>query len=440
MAPRAAGRFTTSFFPRAAAWLTRTAPRNLRAIGLAVLGCAAPAVHAGEVEVLHWWTSGGEAKSVAELKRALASQGHQWRDLAVEGGGGDAAMTVLRSRVTGGNPPTAAQIKGPAIQEWGRMGVLANLDDVANEQRWDAQLPKVVAEAMKFNGHYVAVPVNVHRVNWLWINRDALRKVGTRAPENWDDFFALAEKLQRAGYIPVAHGGQPWQEFTTFETVALGVGGAEFYRKAFVKLDPAALKSPTMERVLTTFRRIKGYTDKASPNRDWNQATAMVIRGEAAMQFMGDWAKGEFLAAGRVPNKDFLCVSAPGTERSYIFNIDSFAMFQLKSAAARTAQKALVASIMSPSFQETFNLNKGSIPVAAGVNMARFDLCGQESGAYFTATAMINTLVPSIAHKMAQPAVVEDAFKETVAAFWNDDRISSTQAMDRFLAAARPKP
>ncbi|HET7794802.1 MAG TPA: sugar ABC transporter substrate-binding protein, partial [Rhizobacter sp.] len=130
--------------------------------------------------------------------------------------------------------------------------------------------------------------------------------------------------------------------------------------------------------------------------------------------------------------------SAPGTERSYIFNIDSFAMFQLKSVPARSAQRALVASIMSPAFQETFNLNKGSIPVAAGVNMSRFDLCGQESGAYFTATAMINTLVPSIAHKMAQPAVIEDAFKDTVAAFWNDDRVSSVDAMNRFVAAARP--
>jgi glucose/mannose transport system substrate-binding protein len=392
------------------------------------------------VEVLHWWTSGGEAKSVDDLKRSLAAQGHQWRDLAVPGGGGDAAMRVLRTRADAGNPPTAVQIKGPAIQEWGRLGGLANLDDIATEQRWDAQLPRVVAEAMKFKGHYVAVPVNVHRVNWLWINRDALRKVGVRAPGNWDEFFALAEKLQRAGILPVAHGGQPWQEFTTFETVALGVGGADFYRRAFVGLEPAALKSPTMEHALTTFRRIKAYTDKGAPGRDWNQATAMVIRGEAAMQFMGDWAKGEFLAAGKVPNKDFLCVAAPGTDRSYIFNIDSFAMFQLKSEPARVAQKALVRSIMSPAFQETFNLNKGSIPVAAGVGMGRFDLCAQESAAYFTATAMINTLVPSIAHKMAQPAAVEDAFKEAVAAFWNDDRMSSAQAMDRFLVAARPKP
>jgi glucose/mannose transport system substrate-binding protein len=403
------------------------------------LAAATAAATAGEVEVLHWWTSGGEARAVGELKRTLGEQGHTWRDFAVQGGGGDTAMSVLRSRVANGHPPAAAQIKGPAIQEWGRLGVLAHLDEVAQQQKWDAQLPKVVADVMKVNGHYVAVPVNVHRVNWLWINRDALRRVSQRAPQTWDEFFALAEKLQKAGITPVAHGGQPWQEFTTFETVVLGVGGADFYRRAFVQLDAKALQSATMERALTTFRRIKGYTDKNAPGRDWNQATAMVIRGEAAMQFMGDWAKGEFLAAGKAPGRDFLCTSAPGTERAYIFNIDSFAMFQLKGEAAQQAQRTLVRSIMSPAFQEVFNLNKGSIPAASGVDMKRFDLCGQESSAYFVATAMINALVPSIAHKMVQPAAVEDAIKDAVAAFWNDDRTTGADTMRRFVAAAMRK-
>ena len=69
----------------------------------------------GEVEVLHWWTSGGEARSVAELKKILESKGDTWKDFAVAGGGGETAMTVLKSRVVSGNPPTAAQVKGPGI-------------------------------------------------------------------------------------------------------------------------------------------------------------------------------------------------------------------------------------------------------------------------------------------------------------------------------------
>jgi glucose/mannose transport system substrate-binding protein len=402
------------------------------------MGSLPDAASAGQVEVLHWWTSGGESRSVEELKRLLATQGHTWRDFAVVGGGGDSAMAVLRSRVLAGNPPAAAQIKGPAIQEWGRLKVLADLEEVATAQKWDAQLPRVVADVMKVNGRYVAVPVNVHRVNWLWINREALRRTGARVPGTWDEFFAVAEKMRQAGIVPVAHGGQSWQEFTTFESVVLGVGGADFYRRAFVQLDATALRSQTMSRALQTFRRIKDYTDPRAAGRDWHVATAMVIRGEAGMQFMGDWAKGEFIAAGKQPAKDFICVASPGTSRAFVFNVDSFAMFRLKDPAAVAAQNALATTIMKPEFQESFNLNKGSIPVGTGVRMDRFDLCAQESSAYFAATAMINTLVPSIAHLMAQPAPIETAMREVVASYWNNDRMTAEDAMARLVQAARP--
>src|SRR5512139_4057076 len=138
--------------------------RSLLSLALgafATLGLA-PAVRAGEVEVLHWWTSGGEARAAQALKASLQAKGHQWKDFAVAGGGGDAAMTVLKSRVVSGNAPAAAQIKGPALQEWAAEGVLASIDDVAKAERWDEVLPKVVADIMKYKGSYVAVPVNVH--------------------------------------------------------------------------------------------------------------------------------------------------------------------------------------------------------------------------------------------------------------------------------------
>jgi len=398
---------------------------------------AGPAA-AAEVEVLHWWTSGGEARSVQALKDMMAEQGHAWRDFAVTGGAGVEAMSVLRQRVVAGKPPAAAQINGKAIQEWGRMKVLANLDDVAREQQWDVRLVKLIADAMKVDGHYVAAPVNVHRVNWLWINREALNRVGGRTPGTWDEFFALADRFQKAGLIALAHGGQPWQDFTTFETVALGVGGAEFYRRAFVQLDPTALKGDTMARVLATFRRLKGYTDARSPGRDWSVATGMVVRGEAAMQFMGDWAKGEFIAAGKQPVRDFICTSAPGTDRAYSFTVDSFAMFKLSDPAAIQAQKALARTIMSPRFQEAFNLNKGSIPAGSGVQMERFDHCAQESSAYFVASSMINTLVPSVAHKMAVPEKTAGALREVVSQFWNRDAMSADEAMSRLVEAAKP--
>ncbi len=238
--------------------MQRIGKKNCLALAFG-LAAASFGASAADVEVLHWWTSGGEAKSVAELKKMMEARGDNWKDFAVAGGGGENAMTVLKSRVVSGNPPTAAQIKGPAIQEWGAEGVLANLNDNAKAGNWDKLLPPVVAGVMKYKGNYVAVPVNVHRVNWMWANPEVFKKAGAQIPKTWDEFAVAAEKIQKAGMIPVAHGGQPWQDFTVFESVVLGVGGAEFYDKALVKLDQSALKSPTMEKAFATLRAVHKY-------------------------------------------------------------------------------------------------------------------------------------------------------------------------------------
>ena len=400
--------------------------------------CLVGQVYAADVEVLHWWTSGGEAKSVAELKKMIEAKGDKWKDFAVAGGGGENAMTVLKSRVVSGNAPTAAQIKGPSIQEWGDEGVLANLGDVAKAGKWDGLLPSVVAAAMKHKGNYVAVPVNVHRVNWMWANPEVFKKAGATIPKTWDEFAVAAEKIQKAGMIPVAHGGQPWQDFTVFESIVLGVGGADFYQKAMVKLDPAALSSPTMEKSFAMLKTVRKYVDKDFSGRDWNLATAMVIQGKAAMQFMGDWAKGEFAVAGKKPGSDYICVAAPGTDKAFTFNIDSFVMFSQKSNDAKKGQQNLANAIMSPEFQEIFNLNKGSIPARLDVKMDKFDDCAKKSNSDFVATSKSGGLVASIAHGMAVPAATAGAMQDVVTQFFNSD-MTPKAGMEKLAQAAKTK-
>jgi glucose/mannose transport system substrate-binding protein len=410
---------------------------NIKPLTAAVLAASfISAVNAADVEVLHWWTSGGEAKSVAELKKMVEAKGHKWKDFAVAGGGGDAAMTALKARVVSGNPPTAAQIKGPSIQEWAKEGALGNINDAAKD--WDKLLPKVVADVMKYKGNYVAAPVNVHRVNWLWINQDALNKAGGKAPTTYDEFFALADKFKAQGLVAIAHGGQPWQDATVFESVVLGVGGAKFFNDALVKLDEKALSSVTMEKSFDTLAKIKTYIDKDAAGRDWNLATAMVMNGKGGMQFMGDWAKGEFSAANKVSGKDYTCAAAPGTANAYTFNIDSFAMFNVKAADAKKGQMDLATAIMSPEFQEVFNLNKGSIPVRPGVNKAKFDACATKSMADFDSTAKSGGLVPSFAHGMAVPSAAQGAIVDVVAKFMNST-MSSKDAVVALVKASKTK-
>ena len=407
------------------------------AISSVVSALSAGSVYAeGTVEVLHWWTSGGEAKAVGELKNAFEAQGGTWIDSPIAGGGGDAAMTALRARVIAGNPPTAVQLKGPGIQEWAREGALNNVNDVAESENWDGVLPPVLAEIMKYNGAYVAAPVNIHRVDWMWANPQALETAGvSEMPTTWDEFNAAAEKLMAVGIVPLAHGGQPWQDATVFEDVVLGIGGADFFRKALVDLDQKALQSDTMIAAFDQLRTMRGYVDENFAGRDWNLATGMVMRGEAGFQIMGDWAKGEFLAAGKVPGVDFLCAPTPGN--GFVLNSDSFTFFEVEGDENIAGQQVLASLIMSPGFQETFNLAKGSIPARTDVALDTFDACALRSHADLLAAIENDALVPSMAHEMAIPRSIRGEFLDLVTNFFNSDMSSEEAAQSLAAAVAR---
>ena len=385
-----------------------------------------------QAEVLHWWTSGGEAKSVAVLQKEFASRGGKWTDMPVAGGGGDAAMTALRARVLAGNAPTAVQLKGPAIQEWYEEGVLANISSVAKAQGWADVLPASIAGHMKCEGKWCAAPVNVHRIDWIWANAAVLAKNGISMPTSWDEFNAAAEKLQAAGITPLAHGGQAWQDATVFEAVALGIGGPEFFQKAFVELDQATLKSNTMVKVFDQMRIMRGFVDDNFSGRDWNLATAMVMNGEAAFQIMGDWAKGEFLAAGKRPGIDFLCASTPGD--GFLYNVDSFAMFAVDGSEKKDGQLLLAELIVGKNFQKVFNMNKGSIPARVDVALDDFDPCAHTSAQDMATSNAGGSLLPSYAHGMALRGAQAGAITDVVTAHFNSD-MSSADAVEMLATA-----
>ena len=387
------------------------------------------------VEVLHWWTSGGEAAALNVLKGNLEKQGVKWNDMPVAGGGGEQAMTALRARVTAGNPPTAVQMLGFDITDWAKQGVLADLNAVAAKEGWDKTVPKALQAFSKYDGKWIAAPVNVHSTNWVWANKEVLDKAGvTKAPASWDEFMDAAAKVQKAGFVALAHGGQPWQDATIFDGVVMSTGGIDFYRKAFVQKDKAALGSDTMLKSFERMAALRKLVDKDFSNRDWNLAAAMVINGKAGFQIMGDWAKGEFLNAKKVPGKDFLCFRFPGTQGTVSFNSDQFAMFKVGGDKA-AAQVKLASAIMDPGFQSAFNVVKGSVPARTDVPDTAFDDCGKKGMKDLAEANAKNTLVGSMAHGHAVPASIKNAFYDVITRHFNG-QIDSKTAVKEMVAAA----
>ena len=399
-------------------------------------GYAVPSF-AEEVEVLHWWTSGGEAAALDVLKKNLEAQGVTWKDMPVAGGGGEQAMTALRARVTAGNPPTAVQALGFDITDWAKQGVVGDLGEVAAKENWDAVVPAALQAFSKYDGKWITAPVNVHSTNWVWINKKALDAAGGKAPETWDELIAVLDAMKANGISPIGHGGQAWQDATIFDAVVLAEG-TDFYKASMIDLDPAALGGDQMVGVFDKMAKLKSYVDADFSGRDWNLASAMVIEGKAGMQFMGDWAKGEFLKAGQKPGTDFVCIRFPGTQGAVTFNSDQFMMFKVGDAN-KAAQLKMASAIEDPAFQSAFNVVKGSAPARTDVPNDAFDDCGKKAMADLAEADKNGKLFGSMAHGHANPAAVKNAMYDVITRHFNGelDSAAAAAALAEAVAAAK---
>ncbi len=346
----------------------------LAAGGAIAQGAAA----APRAEVIHWWTSGGESAAVKTLADAYRAAGGTWVDMAVALG--EQARSVAINRIVGGNPPTAAQFNtSRQFLDIVEQGMLNPVDEVAQREGWDRLLPEVVLGAIRVKGHYYAVPVNIHMPTWIWYSKAAFQKAGiTAEPRSMDELFAALDKLKAAGLVPLAHGGQAWQDNTVFTAVLTNLGGRELYLKVLRDRDRAAIQSDAFKNVLLSFKRLQGYVDKASPGRNWNDATAMLIAGKAGVQIMGDWAKGEFSLAGQVAGRDYGCIAGFGPQAPYIIQGDVFVFPVTKNPQALKAQQLLASVILAPATQVAFSIRKGSIPVRTDVDASKMDVCAQQ--------------------------------------------------------------
>jgi glucose/mannose transport system substrate-binding protein len=401
--------------------------------------CVSPAMAEPSVEVMHFWTSGGEATALSAVRDKVVAEGVAWTDAPVAGGGGDAAKTALQARIASGNPPAAMLMLGQNIIDWADEGLLGNVDDLAAAEGWDAALPQAVKDFTKIGGHYVSVPTNVHRTDMIWASKAAFDKIGAPYPTTWEELNALAPKFAAAGILPLAHGGQSWQEVYMFEAVAAGVGGAEFYRKALVDLDDATLRGPDMVAVFSELAALRGMIDANAPGRDWNLASAMVINGEAAMQIMGDWAKGEFTSAGKVPGTDYACIPVPKAKGdAFVYLVNSLSLFTQTDPDLIKGQEVLASAIMDKDVQVAFNQAKGAIPARTDVDLSAMDACAQATSASLSSNDAGGTAVPTFAGTHAANASVVGAATDAITSFFNSDMTAeagATALADAIMAA-----
>lgn len=402
-------------------WTRRLLLASTVLVGLATSAGAAEM----KAEVIHWWTSGGESAAVKVFADKFTEAGGTWVDSAIAGG--ENARNQGINRIVGGNPPTAMQFNtGKQFDEIVANGFLGDLDEVAQAGGWEKVLPAAIVDAAKRDGHWYAVPVNIHGINWLWFNEALFKDNGIAAPKTWPEVLAAGEKLKAAGVIGLALGGQPWQERTLFNSILVGHGGTELFYRLYRDKELAALDEPKFREVADMFKSLQGLVDEGSPGRNWNDATAMVITGKAGMQVMGDWAKGEFTAAGLTPGKQYGCVVVG--EGGYLMGGDVFVFPKTSDPAARAAQLKLAQVMLAPDTQIAFNMKKGSVPVRLDVDVSGMDACAQAGVAALRDPAK---QVPTTEFLISPD--LTGALDDVVTEFWN----SKDETTDTFIEKYR---
>lgn len=385
----------------------------------------AAADSSGAVDIVHFWVSKSESQALDVFRQAWTKAGNQWADLPAENKA--AVQRVVADRVANGYAPAVMQWNAnEGSRELPEMGIVLDIEEAAEADHWRDALPATVLDRISYKGKIYFAPTNIHAENWLWTSEAIFLKAGLTAPRSWDDIFAAAERIKEAGHLPIAVGGGSWEISLIFNNIMHYKLGSEGYAR-IISGDAAAVQDPRMAEALGMLRRLSRYAEPAAARapKTWADATAAIGQGEAGMQFMGDWAKGELVARGYAVDRDFGCSLVPGTEIAYFMVIDAFAFPITNRPHTAGAQQAFARMLLDRDNQVAFSRIKGSLPVRTDVDASGLDRCGR------LGLEMISEKSGVSAQSMAMPTQMSEGFIAVIADFFDDQSMSAQTAQQR---------
>ncbi|KZK86610.1 putative sugar-binding periplasmic protein precursor [Pseudovibrio sp. Ad13] len=387
-------------------------------------------VYAADLEVTHWWTSGGEAAAVKVFADAVNGAGHNWVDSAIAGGSN--ARPIIISRISGGDPMGATQLNtGRDAEDLIKAGLMTDLTEIAEKEGWaDFIRPAKLLESCTYEGRVYCVPVNIHSFQWMWLNRGVYESNGLTVPANWDEFIGSASKLKEAGVTPLAVGGEAWQLSGMANVFQVALGGVDLYRQIKEEKSVEAAGGPAMRKVFEAVAAARELVDSGYVGRAWNDATNMVITGKAGAQIMGDWAQGEFSLAGQTAGNEYDCL--PGLGANPVLDTGGDSFFFPKPNGDKpeivAAQLEMASLLVSKQVQVDFNLRKGSLPIRGDINLDDANACMKKGIAIL---ANPENILPGSEQAFSSDTQgqIEDLWVE----FFSSPEMSVDEAQTRFV-------
>jgi glucose/mannose transport system substrate-binding protein len=350
----------------------------------------------GELEIFSWWAGDeGPALDALIMRYNELYPDVELINATVTGGSGVNAKAVLKTRMLGGDPPDSFQVHAgqELIGTWVVANRMQDLTPLFEEQGWLESYPQGLLDLIGTEDGIWSVPVNIHRSNVLWYVPANLEEWGLNVPANWAEFLDMCPTIQEAGVVPLALA-ENWTVNHLWESVMLGELGAEAYSGLWTGETDFA--SDEAVAAWATFDQILSCTNEDAAALSWQQATDMVVNGEAVFNIMGDWAAGYMTTTLELePGVGYGWAPAPGTEGAFMMLSDSFGL--PVGSPNPDAALAWLALLGSAEGQDLFNPLKGSIPANLEADVANPDLYN----AYLQSSAedwAMNTIVGSMAH------------------------------------------
>ncbi|AMP17311.1 extracellular solute-binding protein [Collimonas pratensis] len=205
--------------------------------------------------------------------------------------------TSIRNFLTANPPDVVNWYPGHRMAPFVDAGLFEDVSDLWTKNGLDEAL-KPAAAAMTINGKKWGVPYLYYQ--WgIYYRKDIFAKLNITPPKTWKELLDASAKLKQNGVTPFAIGTkQTWTTAAWFDYLDLRTNGYQFH------MDLTNGKVPyTDKRVSAVFDRwdelVKpGYFLPNHASYTWEEAVPAMVKGEAAMYLMGNFAVAPMKAAG----------------------------------------------------------------------------------------------------------------------------------------------
>jgi multiple sugar transport system substrate-binding protein len=202
-----------------------------------------------------------------------------------------------------GTPDSLATwFAGYRLQFFAAQGLLNPIDDVW--QKIGGNFNDAAKSLSKgLDGKYYLVPIYYYP--WVvFYNKSVFKSKGYTVPTTWDEFIALAKKMQGDRLVPLAFADKDgWPALGMFDIINLRTNGYDYHIKLMKHQVPWS--DPGVKDVFDKWRELTPYLQKGANGRIWQDAAKALENKQAGMMFQGSNQVAANYDPKNLPDLDF---------------------------------------------------------------------------------------------------------------------------------------